>query len=176
MRMFKPLLASCLAAATLASVQAAPVRYDFEVSGNWFDNAGTPFGMALSPTLNGHLTVDASLAGIAGLLDFELITGSKTWTEAEFAGDFMAVLNYDGSGQLVDFHLGNFFDGADRMLISTNNTFALVDSDSDQSNACNGCVQITGSSPVNPTPEPAGLALLGLAGMAAWAARRRVRA
>lgn len=175
MRLFRQLLTALLATTAVTCVQAAPVRYDFSVSGGWFNNAGTPFGMELSPTLNGHLTVDSSVAGIAGLLDFELLTGNKIWTEQEFAGDFMAQLSYDGQGSLTHFHLGNFFDGNDRMLISSNNTFVVVDSGSDQSNACNGCVRITGSGPVNPTPEPAALALLGLAGVAAWAARRRAQ-
>lgn len=68
--------ASLLVLSGVAS--AAPVTYGLTVTGGWFDNNGTPFGMSLSPTLTGSITVDNTIAGIAGMLDFELTTGSQT--------------------------------------------------------------------------------------------------
>ena len=74
--------AALLALSGLAG--AAPVTYDITVSGGWLNSDGNPFGMAFSPTLSGTITVDNSIAGIAGLIDFSLATGSHTWTESEF--------------------------------------------------------------------------------------------
>lgn len=168
-----------LAAAILAlggvlagsATQAAPVQYAITVSGGWFDSMGTPYGMPLSPTLTGSITVDNALPGIAGLIDFSLATGSKTWTEADFVGGSAASLTYDPSGALAGFGLNDFQDGLAFLYIYSNNTMAVFDGR--QSNACNGCVTIGAGVPVNETPEPGSLALAGLALLGAGLARRR---
>ena len=83
------------------------MTYGITVTGGWFDSNGTPFGMSLSPTLTGSITVDNTIAGIAGMLDFELTTGSHSWTETEFVGPTGA-LTYNGSGTLTGFSLNSF--------------------------------------------------------------------
>lgn len=156
-----------------APSQAVPVQYGFTVGpSGWFLQAN-PYAMPSGPTLSGTITVDSSIAGIAGLLDFSLTTGSHTWTEQEFVGSIAALLSYS-SGVLTDFSLNEFSDGAGgSMHIYSNNTMAVTDP-TGAFEACNDCVQLGQGVPVgNNVPEPVGLALLGVALAAAGVARRR---
>jgi|CXWL01.1.fsa_nt_gi hypothetical protein len=159
--------ASLLVLSGVAS--ASPVAYGFTVSGPWFDCCGNPFGMPNSPSLAGSITVDNSIAGIAGMLDFELTTGSHTWTESEFIGSSSASLQYNGSGTLTGFSLDGFAGGGGTMYIYSNNTMGVFDA-SGAMNACNNCVALGRGVPV---PEPTSLALVGLAGLVGWGATRR---
>ena len=146
------------------------MTYGITVTGGWFDNNGTPFGMSLSPTLTGSITVDNTSAGIAGMLDFELTTGSHSWTETEFVGPTGA-LTYNGSGTLTGFSLNSFAFSGGTMYIFSNNTMGVTETNVGN-NACNGCVTIGRGVPTQ-VPEPATLALVGLATLAAWGNTRR---
>ena len=161
--------ASLLALSGVAS--AVPMTYGITVSGGWFDSNGTPFGMSLSPTLTGSITVDNTSAGIAGMLDFELTTGSHSWTETEFVGPTGA-LTYNGSGTLTGFSLNSFAFSGGTMYIFSNNTMGVTETSANASNACNDCVSIGPGVPTQ-VPEPATLALVGLATLAAWGSTRR---
>jgi hypothetical protein len=123
----------------------------------------------MSPTLTGHITVDNTIAGIAGMLDFELTTGTHSWTEAEFVGASAASLTYNGSGTLTQFSLHGFSFAGGSMYIYSNNTMGVQDN-LGAFNACNGCVSIGRGTQV---PEPASLALVGLAMLTGWGATRR---
>ena len=161
--------ASLLVLSGLAS--AAPMTYGITVTGGWFDSSGTPFGMPFSPTLTGSITVDNTIAGIAGMLDFELTTGSHSWTETEFVGSIAASLSYNGSGTLTQFSLDSFAFSGGTMYVYSNNTMGVFENNG-AFNACNSCVTIGPGVPTQ-VPEPATLALVGLATLAAWGSTRR---
>lgn len=160
-------LASTMALSSTAG--AAPVTYNIAVSGGWFDDHGSPWGMGLSPTLAGSITVDSSISGIAGMVDFSLTTGSKTWTEDDFVGSIGADLFYDSVGTLILFNLFGFRDGSGYMNIHSNNTMSIQDNFG-ATNACNGCVSFALA---NQVPEPASLSLIAL-GLLGLAGRRKI--
>ncbi|MBU2880130.1 PEP-CTERM sorting domain-containing protein [Aliiglaciecola lipolytica] len=149
----------------LQSANATLINYDIQVSStDWFDHNGTPFSMTLSPTLLGSITVDNAYSNIDGLVSFDLLTGTKLWTEAELNNSvFSPTLSFNLLGDLTYFSLG-FGDGSNYLIISNNNTLSVTDSSSNTSNACNGCVSIVLShTQPNSVPEPSTLAIFSLA-------------
>jgi hypothetical protein len=160
-------LAAGLVAGSM-SAHAALIQVDFTVSGNWFNSQGTPFSMPLSPTLAGTMVVDNLLNGAGALVDFNLTTGTKTWTESDFVGDLAASFAFDVSGNVTGFGLAYFRDAVGEMYNFSDNTFGVGEFASGESNACNSCVAFTQQR----IAEPGTLALLGL-GMAGLAVARR---
>jgi len=167
----KNFLVALLASAALffsSASNATIIEYDFTVSGGWFDNNGNPYGMSSSPTLNGSITVDNTKSDFAALEAFSLTTGTKTWSVADFVGNFDDTITFDVSGMLTLFKLNPFnsVDGGS-MYIYSDNTMLVADG-SGASNACNGCVSIGQGTIIADVPEPTILALLslGLVGLA----------
>lgn len=147
------------------AAQADIISYDITVSGGWTDSGGTPYGMPLSPVLSGSITVDNTFTDINALVDFSLTTGSRVWTETDYAGN---TANFDFvGGTLVEFSLNAFgspqapniiTDPGDRMLIFSNNTFGVREDATGEYNFCNSCVAFQPSA----VPEPVSIGLLGL--------------
>lgn len=171
------LMAAGVMAAPLAA-NAALIHVDFTVGPTgWFDS-GTPFSMPLSPTLLGSMTVDNTLAGAAALIDFSLTTGTTIWTRSEFVGATASYINFNGSGDVINFGLHGFQNALGSMYIYSNNTFGVTEFGSGEgnpSNACNGCVSFTQSSVSPPVSvsEPTSLAMFGLALAVLGLTRRR---
>lgn len=168
--------AAALAAALAfgAQAQAAVVAYDFTVSGNWFDSQGTPYGMSLSPSLSGSITIDNARSGLDELVGFSLTTGDKTWTLGDFHDRGWSWVSLDAQGGLERFTLDGFDAGATgHLYVSSANTLSLAD-DAGGWNACNECVFI-GAGHTVPVPEPEtyGLLLAGLAAVGFVTRRRR---
>lgn len=166
-------------AATAISVgaNASIMSYDITIAGNWFDTNGTPFGMPLSPTLAGVLTVDSSQAGSAGaFVNFSLQTGTKIWELDDFIGVTNAFVSssFTSDGRLEGFALDNRVNGAtglaDNFGIYSNNTAFVTEALN--FNACNGCVSFSLATQSAPAPAPATLALVGL-GLAGLSWKRR---
>lgn len=67
----------------ISSVSAEIVSYNLNVMSNSWDissgTLGTPFGVAEQPTFTGTFKADASSGKI---VDFNMVTGSQTWTIA----------------------------------------------------------------------------------------------
>ena len=109
------------------------------------------------------------------LVDFEMVTGSKTWTEADLnpLSTFFALFQGD---VLQSFGI-SFRDAslAAIMNISNVNTWGVVQTpypgaNYDNSRYCNGCVSVA-VAPDNPVPEPGTAALLLMGGALLWMAR-----
>lgn len=163
--MLRKILFAVSALALSMGVHASPVQYGFTVSGGWFDAGGTPFGMPLSPTLNGLITVDSATSEINA---FSLTTGTKTWTLAD--NPLQQQVSFIG-GTLAEFGLWDFQSTDGYFVIFSNNTMSVSDS-LWQLNACNNCVSINGIVP-NEVPEPTTPVLLGLGVLAISASCRK---
>jgi len=184
---------SCVVVAALlvaSSAQSALMDYTITVSGPFFGNGpggvpieGEPFGLPLPEdmtTLTAFMRLDSSLSAIDvndpnALVDFEMVTGSKTWTEADLnpLSTFFALFQGD---VLQSFGI-SFRDAslAAIMNISNVNTWGVVQTpypgaNYDNSRYCNGCVSVA-VAPDNPVPEPGTAALLLMGGALLWMAR-----
>jgi hypothetical protein len=73
-------IATAVCAMITGSAQAAIFDYGFTVSGEWFDDNGTPFNTLPSPYLTGTVQVDNSLLGYAAITSFSFWTEDKHWT------------------------------------------------------------------------------------------------
>ncbi len=178
-----------------SQAQASVMEYDFSVSGNWWNKTATcpsgcftssyshPFGMPLSPVLNGTITVDNTLSGSSAIEMFSLATGTKTWTLADFvAGTSSDSATFDTNGNLTDFMIWNFQSDGGGLYVATNNTFNVWEKYTypyGQQNSCNNCVHLGSgtlvSNPVSPVPEPESYAmmLVGLGFLGVTARRRK---
>ena len=169
---FKRCLLAVAGAALFAGgvANASIMEYDITVSSNWYDGAGNPFGMSLSPTLSGTIVVDNSQADLAAIDSFSITTGTQTWTMADFV-DTVGTVNFDASGDLTDFSLVEFEANGGSMSIFSNNTMSIADA-AGNFNFCNNCVSIGPGVPV-PTPAPTALVGIGLLGLAASRYRKQ---
>ncbi|MFZ2160765.1 MAG: PEP-CTERM sorting domain-containing protein [Sideroxyarcus sp.] len=177
-----------------SQAQASIMEYDFSVSGNWWNKTlicpygcytdiySHPYGLPLSPVLNGTITVDNTLPGSSAIVVFSLTTGTKTWTLADFvAGTSSDSATFDTNGNLTDFKIWNFQSDGGYMYVATNNMFNVWDKPTypyTQGNACNNCVHLGSGTLVPivvlpvPEPETYAMMLVGL-GLLGVTARRR---
>lgn len=134
-----------------SNVTATIVSYDVAVrSGGWVlvNDGPTPFGVASQPSFSGTLQVDNTKTGDAGLVAFNMVTGTQTWTEsllmASGTGGYMPnQFRYDSGGNLMQFNL-RFKAGFDSMDISS----------SVSSNSVMGLTDETRGDPIRPGGVP----------------------
>ena len=166
-------IATAVCAMITGSAQAAIFDYGFTVSGEWFDNNGTPFNTLPSPYLTGTVQVDNSLLGYAAITSFSFWTEDKHWTLAQVTSGGTI---FDGFGALTEFNV-QFSDADGQGYVYSNNTVGVQQYATSESNYCNVCVNLDEGVPVTtPVPEPETYAMLlaGL-GLLGAAARRRRR-
>lgn len=152
--------------------RATLIDYSLTVSGTFFGNgpngipiAGEPFGLPLPEdmtSLSGTMRLDSTkdVNDASALVDFQMTTGTRTWTEADLDPNttFFALFQDD---MLQSFGI-DFRDSPLAIMgISSVNTWYVVQAPSiganyDNARACNGCVSFA----VITIPEPSTISLL----------------
>jgi hypothetical protein len=157
---------------TAPYAQATLIDYSLTVSGPFFGNgpngipiSGEPFGLPLPQdmaSLSGTMTLD-STKGVndpSALVDFQMTTGTRTWTEADLDPNttFFALFQSD---ILQSFGM-DFRDSPLAIMgISSVNSWYVVQApyigaNYDNARSCNGCVSFA----VRTVPEPSTIYLL----------------
>lgn len=177
------MMAAAFGLAAPHAAEAALVKTEFTISGNWRDaGPAQPFGLPASPTLTGEVVFDNSRTGLDAFVSFSLVTGSRTWTRADIsAAAGAADVTFTPAGQMADFYamLGGggtgFFIYGDSQPGPASGGINISQDFGQGAGSlhCSNCLLVTANTVQ--VPEPATMALFGAGLLGLGAARRRAR-